>query len=133
MDIIYVLPPIPLIADQVLPISALPDRSLTFVLARLGSGVIPRSGPTSDEIALDQPPAGGVIGVAVRQAPDHVHVVRQDDSRLDLEGAPRLDHLNCPAQQSDRLLVGEDLPAVESDHGEEKAAAGGSDATVFYG
>lgn len=72
---------ISLVADQVLPETALPDAAL---VAREANGAAPLLlGQRLDEPGLDQSPACGKIAVARRQLPDRVQMIRQDDDCID--------------------------------------------------
>ncbi|OHV97978.1 hypothetical protein AKG95_01530 [Janthinobacterium lividum] len=70
MDVINMVGEVALIAQDMLPIPLLPDIFKIAVLA---------------EPCLDQAPARHEIGIAFRQGPDAMQVIRQDDDSVDSE------------------------------------------------
>jgi hypothetical protein len=64
---------IPVVANQVFPVSALPDTALASFYAARGPSLAGRYGPRKP--CLDQSPAGLVVRVAGRQSPDAVEVL----------------------------------------------------------
>ncbi len=86
MDVVDMGGEIVFVADGAFPVAALPNAALRFCRAarwdRFGAGQAARKG------GFDQAPAGGKIGIAIRQSPDCVEMVGQDNDRLDREGMP---------------------------------------------
>jgi len=80
---------IPVIANQVFPVAALPDTALAPFYAAHGPSFTDRYGTRKP--CLDQSPAGLVVRVAGRQSPDAVQVFGQDDHRIDFEWILALD------------------------------------------
>lgn len=89
MNVINVPLEIPVVANQVFPVSALPDAALASFYAARGPSVTGRYGARKP--CLDQSPAGLVVRIAGRQSPDAVQVLGQDDHRVDFEWMPALD------------------------------------------
>lgn len=87
------------IADQVFPKTSLPYAALTFATPRGRNGLGARN--RTRKGGLDQTPATGKIGVAFRQRPYRVHVVRQDNPRDDRERIPAFDDANGMTQDID--------------------------------
>jgi hypothetical protein len=132
MDVFHILLPIPVIPDQVFPIAPLPDSSLAFQLPGSAGWDISASFPMVGEMALDQPPAGGVISVIFWQALDHVQVVWQYYRSFNCKGVFLQNGTKGVAQQPDGLLFAKDLPAFVSDQGEEKNSARDVNTTVLH-
>jgi hypothetical protein len=77
MDVVKVGLKIGLISDRVLPIAPLPDSLLTFGDAAVGAfGGRTASEDQTGERGLDQAHARRIVGVALRQCPEHVDMVR---------------------------------------------------------
>jgi len=72
--------------------------------------------------ALDQPPAGRKIGVALWQRPDRMQMVRQDDECVDGEGMT-LPRRGDRLAQGSNLVHQQGLPPLQQVDREEKAAA----------
>jgi hypothetical protein len=70
MDVVHVPLQIPIVADGVLPITALPDSA--FATCRLACCAGHLSRETARKSAFDQAPAQGKIRVAIWQRPDGV-------------------------------------------------------------
>ena len=83
VDVIKMNGKVPIIADRVLPIAALPDAAVAaaghHLRARFDSGQGFRKGD------LYRAPAARKIGIALRQDPQAMHVVRKDDPGVDIE------------------------------------------------
>ena len=84
MHIVDVMPVIPFVLNQVFPITPLPDSTLAAgaLSCRQYLGLRQASG----ESEFDDFPAQGEIGVAIRERPDAMHVVGQNDPGVDVEG-----------------------------------------------
>src|SRR5216684_610221 len=89
-----------LIADQMLPKSALPDAAFVACDAH-GAEPLPLR-QRSREAALDQAPARGKIAIAWRQVPDRMQMIGQHDECADREGM-------ALASRGDRLAQGRDM------------------------
>ncbi len=72
-----------LIADQMLPEPALPDAAFAAPGTDGAQALLPRQ--RFGEMRLDQPSAGGKVGVAGRQRPDGMEMVRKHHHGIDLE------------------------------------------------
>jgi len=119
---------ISLIADQMLPKSALPDAAFVACDAHGAEPLSLRQ--RSREAVLDQPPARGKIAIARRQVPDRMQMIGQHDECADREGM-------ALAGRGDRLTQGRDmidqqglLPLQQVD-GEEPASARNERATII--
>ena len=86
MNVIDVPFEILIVANQVFPVSALPDATLASFYAADGPFFTDRYGARKP--CLDQSSAGLVVRIAGRQSPDTVQVLRQDNYRIDFEGMP---------------------------------------------
>lgn len=86
MHVIDVMPVIPLILNQVFPVAALPDSALAAgaLSCRQYLGLWQTPGKRK----FDDFPAQGEIGVPIRERPDAMHVVGQNDPGVDVEGMP---------------------------------------------
>ena len=121
MDVIDVVAVIGLVADQVLPISTLPDAafaaSLAYGRSMFGDGNLPA------EILLDPPPTAREIAVSGRQGGDAMQVLGQDDPCIDPEASPSCgvhDGMLEKVQSPDQQVVAAPFQQV---HGEEVCAA----------
>lgn len=83
VDVVDVIGQITIIADRVLPITALPDAAFASRLPRGVDKFVFRDG--SRKSGFDRTPASGVVRVTLRQHPNRVHVVRQHHSRDDFK------------------------------------------------
>ncbi len=116
-----------LIADQVLPIPALPDAPLAPGDARLRPPLLRGEAPR--ECGLDVAPSRRVVGIIGRQSPDAMQMFGQDHDRHDAEGArtPRF---------AKRLTQGHDVPdqqrllPLQQIHGEEAGCPRDPDASI---
>ncbi len=72
------------VADQMFPEPALPYPVLTATTATLGA--IAWRGNVTRKPRLDRTPAFGEIRVPIRQGPDHVQFVGQDNGGINLKG-----------------------------------------------
>ena len=90
---------VPVIADRMLPIAALPDAALAaaghHLRARFDSGR--RFGKRDP----DHTPTARKVGVAFWQGPKTMHVVRKDDPDVDMERRAGPDSPNRGAQRVD--------------------------------
>jgi hypothetical protein len=83
VDVIDVTGEVALVTNRMFPVTALPYPALAFGRAAAGDALA--CGQTSRERRLDQPPAHGKIGIALRQRPDRMQMIGQHDDRVDLE------------------------------------------------
>lgn len=116
MDVIEMAGEIPLVADCVLPIAALPDTAFAAAGHSRRSRFDGRQ--RLGERDLDRAPAAGEVGVAFWQAPQAMHVVGEHDPGIDTKrsaGSPngvaeRIDvpnqKIRAPVQQIDREKEG---------------------------
>src|SRR3989338_1256594 len=111
MDVIHVIAPILLIAEGMFPEPPLPYRTL---IAVIGAGI-----DLSRGSLLYFTPARGIIGVALRHAPDTMQVIGQDNQCVNPERPCRLHLAERFPQRPDARLVDEYRSTVESDHSKE--------------
>ena len=88
MDVVDVIFKIAFITQQVLPVAVLPYILECRVFA---------------EPRLDQPPARHEIGIAIRQGPDAVQMVGQDNDGVDIERPRFSNYAKRLAQQADSI------------------------------
>ncbi len=120
MDVVHVSGQVGRIADRVFPEAPLPDASLAGALASFGQPFPSRD--AAREGGFDQSPAGGEIGIAGRQCPDAVQVIREDHDGVDGERIPMPDAAKRFAQRRD-VLNQQPAAAFEQGDGEEEGAA----------
>ena len=82
------------------------------------------------EGGFDQSPAGGEIGIAGRQCPDAVQVIREDHDGVDGEGMPMPDAAKRFAQRPD-VPGQQPAAAFEQGDGEEEGSARGVSTNVM--
>jgi hypothetical protein len=83
VDVVDMTRKVALVANGVLPVTPLLDAAFAPGSTALGNSFAGRQ--AAREARFDQPPAGGGIRVALRQCPDRVETIGQDDHRLDRE------------------------------------------------
>lgn len=116
-----------IIANQMLPVTALPDAPLTTADASLASPLIP--GQSTREPRLDMRPSIGVVGVIGRQAPDAVQVIGQHHDGQHLERSCR----PCRPERCPQVIRARNQHATTAPQkidGEEAGAARHPDATI---
>jgi hypothetical protein len=91
---------ISLVADQMLPESALPDAAFVACDAHGAEPLLLRQ--RSREAVLDQPPAHGKIAIVRRQFPDRMQVIGKHNECVDREGM-------ALASKGDRLAQDRDV------------------------
>jgi hypothetical protein len=118
-----------LIADQMFPEPTLPDGAFTS----RNADVAPRLGRGNGlgEGDLNQPPAQRKIGVAGRQCPNCVDVIRQDHHGVDRKRMARLRDARRVAQRVDMVRQKAALPVQQVD-GEEPASAGHEGTAIIW-
>ena len=84
MHIIDMAGEIMVTSDRMLPVAALPNASLAFSAPGQTDRLL--AGDASRKPLLDEHPAYGVVAISLRQGPDRMHVVWQDDPRDGREG-----------------------------------------------
>jgi len=84
------------------------------------------------EMALDQPPAGGKIGIANGQRPQTVKVFGQDHDGIDPERVIVHRVSKCLAQQHDILGSTQKRTPVVSDNREKESATGSLGPTIVH-
>jgi hypothetical protein len=132
MNVVQVTFEIPVIADQVLPESPLPDGALSLLDASSGAPL--PEGNSSREPCLDIVPPCREIAVAREKRPDAVQMISEDDAGVDLEGPAPLGIGENRPQVID--VLGKQLaPSFEQRYCEEESAAGneGSDVSGHDG
>jgi len=132
VDIVEMRGEVALVADVVLPVSALPDRLFPFFGAGSGCGCRLSLSKGAGEAGFDQHPAGREVVIALGQGPKGVQVVGQDDDGVDGERVALAHYAEGAAQGVDGLLVAEDWPPLEGHYGEKVAASPGLCATVLH-
>lgn len=108
------------IADQVLPVAALPDATLTAGNALRRAALADRQCPA--EGGFDLCPAVGVVGVAVRQPPHAMQMVGQHRDGQHVEQSCRPRRAECVTQQVG-MIDQQAATALQQVHGEEVGAA----------
>ena len=127
VNVLYVLPVVPLIPDGVFPIAGLPDRASLSDAMATGEDLMLRYP------CLDQPPPRRIAVIAGRQGPDAVEVIRQYDHRID-DKRPCLVHAqNSLTQDVDGLAVPEKGMSSGGDDCEEVDAAWYEGTSVVHG
>ena len=117
-----------LIPDQVLSEPALPDA--VFVACHPNGGEPFLLWKRSRKMALDQPPTGREISIALRQSPDRVQMVRQHDESVDRER--QLSPRGCDRTPQKRDVFDQQAcPPFQQIDGEEPAAAMDERATII--
>lgn len=96
VDIIHVRAPIPFIANGVFPEAPLPDRTLSTTI---GLG-----GDTAGKGLFYFTPAAGIVLVGIRQTPDTVKMVGQNDNGIDRERLAALHLAESISEQFDTRL-----------------------------
>ena len=122
MNVIDVTGIIVFVAQEVFPITVLPQGLFPLGGAGgIGDGTQGR-GAMLGEPGLDQPPAGGKIGIAGRQSPDAVQMFGHDHHGIDLEWTSIAYRTECTAQDLDHLGRGQKGPPPFRNDGEEEGA-----------
>lgn len=127
VDVIDMAAQVVRVADQVFPVAALPDAA--FATRDAVGGTAFAGGQSSREAGLDLRPAIGVVGVALRQSPHAMQVVRQDHPGQQDEWTRRLGRAEGIAQQAD-VLQQQPAPPFKQVDGEETGTARHPDATI---
>jgi hypothetical protein len=119
-----------IVTHQVLPESALPDAAFVASLTHGAEPFLLRQGLR--ESHLDQAPACGKIRVVLRQRPDRVNVIRQDDNGVDLERivAPRVG--NRAAQRVDVIDELRFAPFQQIDSKEQRSTGNAGAAIIWH-
>ncbi len=99
VDVIDVPVEVRLIADAMLPITALPNAAFVFALS--AGGYTLAIGQGTGKSAFDQAPTYSVIGVSGWQGTQSVQMVRQYNDGVDLPRMLAHDHAKAGAQQID--------------------------------
>jgi hypothetical protein len=99
VDVIKMNGKVPIIADRMLPIAALPDAALAAANHYRGSRF--DSGHRFGKCDLDRAPTARKVGVALWQGPQAMHVVRKDDPGVDMKRRSGSDPLHHGAQRVD--------------------------------
>ena len=137
MDVIHMAVEIVVVTNLMFPVARLPDAAPALSPLVGGHGRFPAAGrrahfdccrawtqPSTREALFDFPPARGEIGVAFRQSPQGVQVVRQqhDGRHVEWTALPGLQ--NRSPQMGPCRGVGKDVAAWIGHPREEKRAAG---------
>ena len=115
------------IADQVVPISPLPDAFFTAIPFALGGGF--RHVMAFGKGRFDQAPAGGEIGVTGRQGPDGVQVIGQNDDCVGADGV-LAQGASVGLPEAGDVIRQQGLAPAREAQGEEMAGTRGCDAAV---
>jgi len=99
VDVIEMNGKVPVIADRVLPITGLSDAALAAAGRPRGSRF--DSGQRFGKRDLDRAAMARKVGIALRQGPEAMHVVRKDDPGVDMERPASPDSPNRGAQRVD--------------------------------
>lgn len=90
-----------IIADQMLPIAALPNTALTFFLPTIGA--LFHEGKIARKARFEQSPTRCKSSVIRWQRPYRMQVVGQDDDGVDMKRMALLNQPYCIAQDIDRI------------------------------
>jgi hypothetical protein len=110
---------VPVIADRMLPIAALPDAALATERHHRGTRF--DSGQRFGKRDLDRAPTARKVGIALLQGPQAMHVVRKDDPGIDMKRRAGSDPPNRDAQRVD-VPDQQVRAAVQQVYREEKGA-----------
>lgn len=122
-----------LVADEMFPISAMPD-SLFFLLgSRTGRRNFITIFAVLGEQGFDQAPAGGIIAVTLGQCPDTMEMIWHEYKGVYLEGIELQDTSESISEYFDILRITEDLSFSVCDQREEIGATLDADSSVFHG
>ena len=128
VDVIDVGREILVVADRMLPEPALPDAALAAPQPYLRAPLA--SGQATGENRLDQAPAGREVRIALRQRPNAVEVIGEDDPGVDRERVAAAGDTNGVPEQVDTPNEEVVAAPLEQVDGEEIASAGDTVATV---
>jgi hypothetical protein len=132
MNILDVLDEIVVVSNLMLPETTLPHRFLLFALPRFGNLALGCDCTMPAEMALDQPPAGGKAGIANRQHPYTVKVLRQNHDGIDLERVMAHRVAECLAQQCDVFVGTQERTPVVGDNREKEGPTGRFGSTIVH-
>ena len=132
MDVVDVVDQVVLVADRMLPETLLPDAAFTMASSRLGDGRLaaPAREPELGEQHFDACPANGEVAVALRELPDAVQMLGQQDDRGDLERVTDLDLAHGGPQGSAGWCFQQDRASPLGYHREEEHASGLEQASI---
>ena len=99
VDVIEMNGKVPIIADRMLPIAALPDAALAAANHHRASRFC--SGQRFGKRDLDRAPTAGKVGIALRQGPQAMHVVGKDNPGVDMKRRAGSDAPHHGAQRVD--------------------------------
>ena len=132
MDVFDMCSVVVFITDLMLPEATLPNSLLFLLGSGLGWCLLVTILASLGEQSLDQAPAGGEIAVTIRQSPDAVQMVGQQDKGVDSE---RIEFHDAPKdipEQVDILNVVETLSFPECIHREEIGATLDVSPTILH-
>lgn len=132
MDVIRVSLVIPFVTNDVFPKPPLPHAPATVPATRVADLAFrPASAnPFVGKSLLDARPSRRKIRVPLRQRPDRVQVIGEQDERIDLERRDDPARLERPAEQRAGPVVAKESRPPVGDEREEKGAAGAEGAVI---
>lgn len=133
VNVITVPLEISVVPDGVFPEASLPHPSSAIALLRPTHRPLDAGGaqPGLREFLLEIAPPRREIMVAVRQGPDCMNVIRQEDDRVNIEGPACLCSPNGTAESIPCYRRAEDRRPIEGDDREEEGAARNKGSPVF--
>ena len=128
MNVIDMPREIAFIAERVLPIAPLPQAALAFAGTARRNTFVGRQVMRED--CFDEAPSQCKIGIVLRQRPDGMHVVGENDDRFDVE---RMTPPHIPERLAQQIDVRREQAqlALGQIHREEEAASGEEIAPVI--
>ena len=121
MNVLHMPPKIMGITDLVFPEAALPDRPLILAPARGWRHIGRIAFASAAEIAFNQPPSQGKVGIPIRQGPDTMQVIGQQYKGIDTKRMGTHDPPHAVTQQLHIILAGQYLLPPERNHREKIA------------
>jgi hypothetical protein len=118
-----------LVADQMLPKSALPDA--TFAACKADRTELFLLWKRFGEASFDQAPAKRKIRIARRQCPYRMEMIRQHDNGVDLKRVLLTHRRDCAPQSFD-VISQQRLTSVQEINGEKPASARNERATIIW-
>jgi hypothetical protein len=132
VDVIHVVLHVVIITDAVFPVSSLPDRFLLFPTPRARNCCSTNTGTPMGEIALEQTPSGGVVGIIHRECPYRVQMIGKDDIRVNDEWMPDIHIVEGAVNELDVINQTEDVLPFVRDDGKEIGSSGSSISAIFH-
>lgn len=113
MNVVHVTTPVLFIANQMLPEPGLPNRCLA---------VAQRQRQSSRNVFFDFPPPARKIAIVLRQVPNAMQVIRQDNHAIDFKRLLCFDGAYGLTQKINRRRIGQEGAPLSTDYGKEIAS-----------